>query len=262
MAQCERSHECGFLFSYDCEGVARDNCPDAVFSTGSLRTIEGTIECAAELQTRSCDDVARYKFPDCVMNGEVADGSPCIYSSQCASGRCTGGPVNCGSCVPQLPSGAECSLADHGGDACPNGETCVDGICQSYARSPDLPSEPGVGVTPVLPGLGAPCTAACSGDLLGVANDEGTERICRTPRTSRQPCYSVLAEPESPKTCHPAGELVCAERSCQPLPSPGMSCLLVDYDYVCDGICTDGGACLARPELGEACLNAGFVTDY
>mgnify|MGYP001551588198 CR=1 FL=1 len=123
MAQCLRREECAGTTTNRCVETADAYCPDLLFSEGSTRTLQGTLDCVDHWKDFACEDALVYRLPDCVTPGTKQTGEPCLYPSQCASQECSGTRSSCGVCLELAESGGSCSESL----VCPPGEECAAG---------------------------------------------------------------------------------------------------------------------------------------
>ncbi|HSC89265.1 MAG TPA: hypothetical protein VLC09_18410 [Polyangiaceae bacterium] len=195
-AICTRRHVClGVPVPGNCADEGRSVCPDALFSEGSLRTLESVNACAKEWETFSCDSALHSEIPACAVPGTVADGQQCVFWSQCASGACSTGVASCGTCMPRAEPGGDCTAS-----ICVDREECVSGTCQEVAAytSPYPPSS-------VIPGEGQTCTGTCAEGLACVPIQSGTRRVCVaeaevTIADYEEPCGGTIGCPDR-STC-------------------------------------------------------------
>jgi hypothetical protein len=211
-------------------------CPDFLFSDGSNRTIDEVLSCAAVWRTYSCDQVSRGLFPKCGRTGQRAVGQPCVYGSQCASGRCGGAPLDatspCGVCAAVVNAGDQCGSFQ---GLCPNGYECSSG-----------------GTCTPLPIFNLPAGAACerlgqclAGYLcLPEGNDGGTLQCRPTPKLG-DACTGYCEE-----------EAVCSSSRCVPAPGAGEACAsgyTCNAQSACDREALPAPVCRARKAIGERC---------
>ncbi|HVZ32188.1 MAG TPA: hypothetical protein VG963_07175, partial [Polyangiaceae bacterium] len=134
-AQCQqRFYACqGPSLSYlDCLTL-QAHCPDTLFAPGSSYTADDVFDCASAFGQLGCTDADLAKRPACLKKGTRASGQTCVYAAQCASGRCTGSPRACGTCVEPVPIGGAC-----GAQVCVDGAVCTGGTCNSPAQTPGV----------------------------------------------------------------------------------------------------------------------------
>ncbi len=282
-AQCQRRAECSNDPREDCTTTAVHDCPDLMFSEGSLRTIEGMFACAEEWKTFDCEATRVGKLPACVIAGAAEDGAPCIHGSQCASNWCSGYVNRCGQCLPVVASEGMCD-PDVSINVCPNGEHCPYGTCTP--RSPVMP------LVPRPEGTACESDVVCADGLVCASESESSPRVCLPSLEVGASCYfraldgrarSCGREPTDPicaqsgfceaasgrgQPCTPnshgsyscAVGLYCssATEKCEPTPKLGEACGTVfgATSFVCaESVCRDG-TCSAPREEGESCTEA------
>lgn len=97
-------------------------CANRLAAVNTADTPQSAVNCAAAYAKLSCNDFFDGKLPaDCTPAGPAADGQPCAFNAQCASGYC-GGTKNalCGTCAPQPAPGDSCATS-----RCGPGQNCV-----------------------------------------------------------------------------------------------------------------------------------------
>ena len=162
---------------------------------------------------------------DCfVRRGTLANGSACITTQQCQSGRCEGGGA-CGQCMPQAKVG----------DSCSENECAPDLVC-------DRSKNPATCAVPVIGGVGAPCGGSginfCGAGLLC----SSTTSMCAKPGALGDPCDAGCA-----------GKLACIGGVCAIPKAEGAACTGGDcaYQLACDKTTSTCVRILADPT--EAC---------
>ncbi len=253
LAQCQRRVECGK--DANCELIAVQRCPDALFSEGSLRTKEGVLACAEEWKTFSCRALYEFKIPECAILGTLEVGSACAYSSQCSSGLCDTGGTGCGECVA-VGDGQSC-----GPDLdCPAGAWCLDGSCHTDILDPATYPE-GAPPPGTVAEAHAPCVAQCVPGYVCAYDPGADERRCLPDRKAGEPCYLRTSESLAGSRCMGArdGAVVCDESGiCRERPGEGSPCLQsVEARPSCaDGhLCDETLTCRAFGGPGSACLS-------
>jgi hypothetical protein len=243
-AACKRRLECGAdsrSSSLGCFATA-EFCPDWSFSEGSTRTLESTLSCAEAWATLPCDDVLRYMSPSCATPGTRAGGEPCAFGAQCASMRCTGSPITCGTCLEAAATSGDCDPDA----ACPSGQECASGQCVDSLPDPSVDNEP--------KGPGELCSAAvCPEGYACIREGDTVSTRCLVPPAVGEPCAPSI-HVASP-ACGPGA--YCAGGSlCTLLPGPGEPCGVGMHasQLYChlDAYCT-AGLCQRRADVGEAC---------
>jgi hypothetical protein len=96
--------------------------------TGSSPNAIGA--CVTAFAGWSCTDLLDNVPPDaCVIKGSRADGQPCAFNGQCATGFCSGIKyATCGTCAEFPSAGASCAASD-----CGHNQLCVatTNLCQT-----------------------------------------------------------------------------------------------------------------------------------
>jgi hypothetical protein len=280
-ARCQRLSECGE--SYDCEAYELDLCPDYVFGPGSNTTTELIQGCADAWKDAPCSVLQTFTAVCNYAPGQFENGVPCIYSSQCLSGVCSGSKTFCGACVPVIAAGAPCAGVT---GECDYGTTCDGTVCAP--RRPvvinagddcDLDyinCETGyvcriddAGNPKCLPLVAPGGACASSYDCVAYNYCDSTTEVCTPSPSAGMPCAG-----QGIGACDAAS--LCDTRTmpltCVPLAGRGESCF--DRPNLTDphGNCADGlfcvceagedcndGVCLQRVSEGEACDDAATV---
>jgi hypothetical protein len=242
LVECTRRAECTGGDVGDCWSATED-CPDALFSAGSTRTVAGTLACARAYATFSCDDLRHARVPSCATPGTLEAGATCEFSAQCASLTCVGSP--CGTCAASVAVGQPCVSE---GVVCATGSYCGgDGRCALLAE----PS--------ARPGLGDRCASNvdCPDQAFCSTAPPATTGTCVPFPDVGQPCAGAL-------TCRTG---YCdADETCHELPGDGAACG-VDAStgratFCASGLtCSPGaaladGTCIAPRGEGEPCVTA------
>jgi hypothetical protein len=180
-AQCARRAFClgqsstGCADSYPCPGYY-------IGAPGSRRTVDNLEACLPVLQQLPCSDLLMGVLPDCLLGGTRQGGEPCAFSSQCASGNCSGGFDACGTCAAVLEVGQACGS---GQGNCRAGSFChrTLKVCTSL-------STVGHGVEGSPCDLGADPVLSCQGDLICDTGDHpgATAGTCVRPPGDGKPC--------------------------------------------------------------------------
>ncbi len=250
-AQCVRRSECRKdPVAGECT-YALSQCPDLLFSEGSLRTPEQVVACAEEWLTFDCALALVGKVPSCTIPGSLELGASCIHPSQCASAACSGSTSQCGECIPVVASGAACDESN----ACPDGEECYSGLCE--LRVPEYWTPPTQGAAD-----GQPCgpDTPCQDGFVCAANAALTGTVCRPDLPDGADCYDYLPVEAGYRTCSNSGNTYCgADFLCHTVPARGQPCAPVAEEY---WLCAEGlycaletTTCEPAPGRGEPCGN-------
>ncbi len=271
---CDRLSRCnprGFSAKYDNNCVPRRKqlCLNALGAPGTASTPSSVEACAQTYPSFACAALANGGTPaPCLPRaGSLTNGTPCNFSSQCASTFCAIGTSPCGSCQP----------ITNPGDACANG-ACSTGLYCSKITS--------TCVAHVL--LGHPCEneVACAYQLtcVGDSAQNGVLGVCMQNVTAPgAPCLVPNPSPSpgpSQADCDSSVGLFCSGSKANnkvcvpttfvyPTPSPSPSCgAMAGPSYT---ICAGGAQCLiTKPKLqtgycagpaqdGEACATGGDI---
>jgi hypothetical protein len=249
-SQCQRRAECGkdnIIFENCFMGISL--CPDIFFSPGTTRTIESLARCATDWSAASCDDFDFNMAPKCATAGTRIGGEACVFSSQCASQRCSADAKTCGTCDAEALEGQACGGV---GITCALGLRC-DGNTLRCVLNELMPSP---APFPVV-GLGEVCDRV-AGPSCGkndcVQDTDGVSRCISYPRLGDN-CTV-------PKTCaFDDGSYCDISQLCLALPSDGQPCGVdawtgtpswCSVDSTCDGIGSTP-TCRALPAVGAAC---------
>lgn len=237
-ARCERKLACGGdndARDY-CVRSAALNCPDEVFGPGSNFTREGALACVDEWRDFDCDALRHQEQPACAsLAGNLADGEPCLYSSQCQHG-CLQFGTPCGYCAPWAEPGGGCV---EGVNVCRGLSTCFEETCVAEV-------------------FDEPCGGPCAETEVCVYGR------CSAPSQVGGACAEGQTGPDIFHYCTEPG-LLCLEGTCQPqdvLPGEGESCLIMfnggsRFSLCRQGLfCTDDGTCV-QPKLGGPCVGIG-----
>jgi hypothetical protein len=262
-AECNRMEECrtGLPPTDSPCPSSTDQCPDALFSDGSTRTIDDLIACAATWKTYPCSEVNQQHRPDCVHFGTRAPGEPCLYLNQCSSGICNSamhppGHPDCSVCVAKAAPGEACSQA--------TGPGCGDGYTCSCPPGSDCGGKTiCVVATPIGKPLGASCMLAgeCySGTTCVPDANDPTQKTCQKAPTVGEACAA-------PDAC--SGASFCnSAKTCEAFPGVGNPCTLGPTGNVLEPGCAAGamcsnGQCISEPAQGEHChATPGTFVDY
>lgn len=287
VAAYETAAKCGRYASPETiarrEPLFEESCRRWLGAPGSGVTTAVLHACSASVR-RMCTsysglgDVETYtpeRLCDLDVPGTLPENGPCLYSSQCAGGRCDArDPHTCGRCVTLAKAGELC--LPHGcakGTKCPNCKG-IPGCRQEEQRC--APYRVGA--------EGEPCKAhlydgtfECAGWLVcnsltgtctlpgrpGAACVAGTNGSCLFGPCEADKCPEPGGEG---KRCTPGADWACkqgfwcssATYSCEPFEwvPLGAACGGQRFcgDGVCvDGVCVDSG--LRDPRLGEACTS-------
>jgi hypothetical protein len=103
---------------------------------GNAITSDQLAACAAKIAT-SCVEVYE-TIPECDFKGTRADGQPCNFGAQCASGDCfkAKSAADCGVCKGQNAEGGSCTDAD-----CTPNLFCIKDKCVAPARESEACSD-------------------------------------------------------------------------------------------------------------------------
>jgi len=272
-AACERRAECSGPSGLDSclENLAL--CPDYLFSDGSTRTVQGTLECAEAWKTLPCQSVQTGIAPACSTAGTRQPGETCGFASQCQSLVCAGTDVGCGVCLRLAALGESCDGVEVGcaaglrcnlgscetvpwspddvvvpiaaGEACRFGDVCVAG----YACLKDPPDDTlADSRCQIPPGPGEPCVynavggIACASDAYCSPSASGTRTCMRWPAAG-EPCASNSSVST---LCAPGDQ--CESRICIGTLEEGESCGAANTRCAAGTECT-GGRCVASDEL-------------
>jgi hypothetical protein len=248
-AQCEILAACGYNTLEGCltEAVF---CPDYYFSAASGLTVQGVIDCLADIAKVTCTDWDLQLRPACLSAGTRPPGAACVHSPDCQSGGCSGRNKACGTCNDLPPAtGESCATTScRPGDFChPKTKLCTSGSTIVYAgmgESCDLSASPVVG---------------CLSDLHCIAPAAGTTAgTCRPLLGNGESCAGTGA------VCGPSFECV-NQTTCQPIPPapPPQACGdagVCDDSAFCSGYGHDG-TCVPRAAVGQVCSpDGGSVT--
>jgi hypothetical protein len=282
VARRKRIDECSGLPVLSDAAYARQapNCPDVYFSEGSTRTIDGLIACAEVFRTFDCGLLTMARVPDCVTDGTLSAGTPCVFGPQCDSLVCDGFNTECGTCVMRLGPGASCAV---GTGICVQGYSCSDGTCKENLEVE--PMEPPIVPDPdgsVPTGGACVSTEECMGEDLCLGDGAGmqvcTARValngsCNGPTlycdesTYCSPDFVCLALPGDGEPC---GLSFDSPRWC----AEGLTCVLDPAGALCKPIagsdgcsasgieCPDDSICCSTPECATTmCVRVALPGD-
>ena len=246
LAECERKAECdprGFASTSACASETW-TCPDVMFATGSNRTVENLLACAATWKTFSCDAINASDYPACAVGGSLAGDAGCAFSAECAADYCQNASNGCGTCAAPLAPGGDCSLA---ASACPAGYPCSQTGSRVCAALPDAGAAKGIG---------SPCTSAdtcIAGYTCRESAPDAGDSQCRPLPGGGEPCSSI-GDCASTAYCN-------RQDTCTALPPAGQPCgddRLAGNPAHCDAnsYCNAANQCVAKPGLGQTCGNA------
>ena len=243
-AACERRAECAGPTGLDRCLDALALCPDYLFSDGSTRTVEGTLECAKAWRTLSCENVETGIPPACSTPGTRQPGEACRFASQCESLACSGTDTTCGVCLRLAAAGETCDGVEVG---CPSGQRC-SGTCEVVQWSPHEVFPPKA--------AGEECQYGdvCIDGYMCL-NDPMDEYLASVSRCQIPP------GPGSPCAYNVVGGIACASDSycwmntCERRPAPGEPCASnSSVSTVCDvGDECEDRICIGILEEGEPC---------
>lgn len=185
----------------ECVTRFKVNCPSSLSAPGTGATAERYLQCATDVKTASCEDVAGRSPPEScrTVAGTLEDGAVCGHDSQCKGRLCRKTSGNaCGACSTLGSAGAPCE----GDDECDDGLKCHQKKCIAYGKAGD----PCSASQPCLPTLGC------------------NEGRCAPPLGPGAPCKYVPNENPCDFSqlyyCHPK-DGVCAKVELAP---PGGAC--------------------------------------
>jgi hypothetical protein len=212
-------------------------CTRRAGAPGTNETSDWISSCAKGLALLSCDG----KFPAACESpaGQLADDSPCLFSSQCRGRLCSkiDDPELCGRCRTVVTEG----------DGCVRNQDCL----------PPLLCQGGECLSQPLRGEGETCNGValqCRYPLVcfGRAGSGGGDGTC-APRLQLGATCPLSDEIDDP--CDTEKGLLCdpLTKTCRPftpLPGLGQACL----EGTCSGSGTcDGSKCSPRARVGESC---------
>jgi hypothetical protein len=214
-----------------CEARTAALCVTSLSAPGTGATPASVEACAQAIPSESCDDFYGVKpVAACATpKGTLANGTPCVTSSQCQSTYCaTGAYVVCGQCAAVPQAGDACTYDGDCGDR--GGLTCNDlGRCVAYGA------------------LDALCDkdTPCGVDLSCVGATTNTQGTCQTGVASGAPCTS--AGPH----CDPTLNLVCVGTTCaaEPVVAGGQPCGDLNGGLT---RCAASGVCVVPPSATPA----------
>ena len=229
------------------------NCPDVIFSTGSTRTVEGTIACGQDWADFSCSDRERNLVPSCATAGTLPTGAKCISTFQCESRRCTSNGQACDTCHARVGLGETCDDMR----LCEDGYYCASGTCAEFPEPPDAGAPPATDAQ-----LGDACDAAdalqCAGKYRCQADDSGSS-------AGHCVAYPRLGQDCSVERSCERGDSYCdASLMCLSLPTDGKPCgkdawtgqnTWCAAEHFCDNS-ADPPLCRTNPGPGEPCMGA------
>ncbi|MEO8900489.1 MAG: hypothetical protein ABI627_03100 [Polyangiaceae bacterium] len=264
-AQCEVKVRCGLYSDVSLCTSVEDLCPDLYFSPGSTRTVAAVFACLDELRNEPCPAHLAGFVPACLGPGTVADGAPCSYSTQCASGACSAADgASCTSCEHQPGLGDACKafdcatgyLCDPGTKLCvasPTAAPAGEGQACNVTGSPFVACQANLGCGPtaasstpvchVLPGEGQSCATDSCAPPLRCQSSASSTSICVDPDScSSPPC------PSGSHCVYPDS----GASTCMPYAKTGQAC---DTTLaVCgSGLICKNAKCIARPHVGDPC---------
>lgn len=202
----------------------------------------------------------------CLTKESLADGTPCEFDTQCASGRCgsAGGTPGCGLCKA-APDASVNAYTQEGG-SCTNEGKCEPGLACLDASS--FAGTPINGTCEKKRELGEACFDAedCN---TGFYNDQGWTGFtvacldggCAKPLEENATCSG-----QPPFSCDLQKKLACSAGTCAKIPfkkvnepctqntgvTPSGNC---SGDLLCVGDAgPNGGTCTPRPAVGEPCV--------
>ncbi len=268
-ARVRRFNECAGGTVRDEEDIERgiQDCPDQYFSEGSTRTVAGLLDCAEQVRNFPCEEIVVSRVPPCVTPGTRVGGESCVYLTQCASLRCSGGGIMCGTCAAAAGPGEAC---DDSTVTCGANYSCEAGVCVEIPIEPPPPPPPPPDPPATKP-TGAECAnhAECTGEDLCFDDNNGGPRVCmarvelggfcggpiwychdadycdptddtcKVPPGQGEPCGLHFGEPS---VCGEHLQCVISgtDATCQP--TPGFECQLAGLD------CESGSTCCASPD--------------
>jgi hypothetical protein len=244
-AACERRAECSGPTGLDRCLDLLALCPDYLFSDGSTRTVEATLDCAQAWKTLSCQDVETGIPPACSTPGTRQPGEACRFASQCESLACSGTDTACGVCLRLAAAGEPCDGVQVG---CPAGQRC-NGTCEVVQWTPHEP------FVPLAAGEECQYGDVCVDGYLCL-NDPMTEYLASVSRCQIPP------GPGSPCAYNVVGGIACASDSycwmstCERRPAPGDPCAMNgSVSTVCEigDECDENRVCIGILEEGEPC---------
>jgi len=250
-ARCQRLAACGGGVSPDGSCTAASAaCPDYLFNQASTRTVAGIAACLDELGQQPCSDIDLGVLPSCLSPGTRPAGAACAYSSNCASGGCSGRGMVCGTCAAEpAATGQSCASAGcRAGDFChPASKLCTSGSTIVHAAQDqpcDLAAQPSVG---------------CAGDLHCIAPTGQTAGTCQPlPLLDvGQPCYQVPGVCRAGLECFTNINGSTTTSECVALPGdPACGSAPCDSTTFCKS--GDGGRyCAPRAAVGDVCAGDG-----
>jgi hypothetical protein len=140
-AICEKLQECAPAFvrfewgdTARCSSRFKINCASAFTAAGTSATPSALSQCGAAINTATCDDVLRRKYPaPCGTEpGKLADGAPCGHDAQCVGRLCrTPEGHACGACSALGAAGASCGRDED----CDRGLACAGAKCVKYREA-------------------------------------------------------------------------------------------------------------------------------
>jgi hypothetical protein len=243
-AACARYVECGHWDEDNCLAFLR-HCPDYLFSEGSTRTIEQTLECAEAWKTHDCERTRLGVPPDCATPGTRQGGETCSFIAQCESLSCSPSGDVCGTCMRFPLPGEDCS---GDGIICPFGEQCVGGSCEPEDPPPPMPPPDPP------PSVGELCFGACAESFVCAENpNDPSVRICQVAPATGEPC----ARSYQRGICG-SNDYCDAQQSCVELPNAGEACGVGQYgpEY-----CRAGSFCDRRSDGSALCVPNGGPGD-
>jgi hypothetical protein len=244
-AACERRAECAGRTGLDACLDLLALCPDYLFSDGSTRTVQGTLDCAQAWRTLSCENVETGIAPACSTPGTRQPGEACRFSSQCESLACSGTDAACGVCLRLAAAGESCDGVEVG---CSLGQRC-NGTCEIVEWTPHEI------VPPKAAGEECQYGDVCVDGYMCL-NDPMTEYLasvsrCQIPPGPGSPCaYNVVGG----IAC--ASDSYCSISTCQRRPAPGETCgINSSVSTVCElgDECDENRVCIGILEEGEPC---------
>jgi hypothetical protein len=269
-AWCERNIECGMGQTFPECMMRANTCPDQAFAEGSVRTVEGLLECAEQWRQADCNSLPGYS-PRCALPGTRVGGEPCISNMQCASSLCIIRGMNCGVCDSSIRAHvgegescqAEGSICDYPtycdssterclpmaqqGEACDelNGPPCQSGVCGYDAAS-------GTSYCVPYPTLGQECSVAAVCEWRDSYCD--VSGVCMPYPEAGENCGRDTAGDARWCALDSACDVSVDPPVCRLLPTDGMPC---DNNRCAEDSYCDFGVsppiCRLRKSLGEPC---------
>jgi hypothetical protein len=239
----------------------------AAVKRGTIRYDGAATRACLDALDRDCGSGSSSNSPPAsceqALQGQLAVGSTCVNSTECAAGycdkqQCAGNTCCAGTCVPHVPAGGSCT----GGARCSTGTFCQEGVCTenlplgaSCATSSGCAS---VGFCEIPAGAAAGKCARWN--AAGSSCDPGRFYPCGRidercdPTTNRCVKVNGVGDPCS-VTSDCALYAPCVQGVCTAAPTAGGACT-ADSERPCQGtlMCT-AGTCVA-PAAQPACVPA------